>query len=470
MSKRSDLFYTFLHLPVDVFAIILAFMTSYWLRGDGVEIYRLPYNDYLQLVYQTIPIWIGIFALQGLYSKRYLFGSLQNMSHLAISVLAGWASFIVFLMFLKNEQTLVFPRLLLIYLLVFGFVYVFVSRFALRFIQFLLRSIGIGRSRVMLVGAGRLADSLENELMCKDDVSIEFIKRLHTASPEALKKDFTRNHIDEVYIADHSLSDNQVLEFLFSAYESGVACHLVPNVFEVQSGNVLFSTLAGFPLMTFRQTPLDGWGRIVKRLIDLLLSFIGIVLLSPVFLIIAMLIKITDPGPVLFGHTRISRGGKKVKVYKFRTMLQKYCSGSGSNHKSPVDIFKEMGRSDLIGEFERNQKVKDDPRVSPLGRFLRKTSLDELPQLFNVIHGELSLVGPRPIVEDELKRYGKWASYLLSIKPGVTGLWQVSGRNNVSYEQRVQIDAQYVQNWSLWQDFVIIIKTFLTVFVGRDGY
>jgi lipopolysaccharide/colanic/teichoic acid biosynthesis glycosyltransferase len=192
--------------------------------------------------------------------------------------------------------------------------------------------------------------------------------------------------------------------------------------------------------------------------------------LSPILLLIALIIKVTDPGPILYGHKRISRGGKKIKIYKFRTMMTKYCVGPGYNSKSEIEIFQELGRSDLIEEFKRDQKVKDDPRVTKIGKFLRKSSLDELPQLFNVLLGELSLVGPRPIVEDELKRYGRWASYLMSIKPGMTGLWQISGRNDVSYEERVKIDIHYVQNWSLWQDFVILIKTAVVVLVGKSGY
>jgi exopolysaccharide biosynthesis polyprenyl glycosylphosphotransferase len=347
---------------------------------------------------------------------------------------------------------------------------VYGGRLILRAIQFLVRSIGYGRTRLLLVGSGEQAEALEEGLLNRSDASVNFIKRIDLESPEAMTRAINKYSVDEVILAPKGASDNQLFEYVLTAQNNNVICHMIPNVFEIQSSNVLFQTIAGTPILTFRQTPLDGWGRIVKRIIDTLVAGIAIILLSPLILIIMLLIKITDPGPVLYGHKRLSRGGKKIKIYKFRSMMAKYSVGPGFNKKTEIEIFQELGRPDLVEEFKRDQKVKDDPRVTKIGKFLRKSSLDELPQLFNVLRGELSLVGPRPIVADELKRYGRWGSYLLSIKPGMTGLWQVSGRNDVSYEERVKIDTHYVQHWSLWQDVVILVKTALIVVGGKSGY
>lgn len=469
MYKKSDLLYTVLHVPIDILAVIFAFIVSYWLRGNGLEIYRLPFSDYQALFYPAVPIWILIFALQGLYTQRHLFVSLQNLFHLAVSVLAGWASFVVYLAFLKTEQTLVFPRLILIYVLIFSFLFVLIGRVILRCIQFLLRSIGLDRTRLMILGQGKIAQTLEDELKEGREPGVQFILHSARIEPNELVKELRQNKINELIISDHTLSDNQVLEYIVAAQNAGVICHLVPNMFEVQASNVLFTTLAGSPLLTFRQTPLDGWGRIAKRILDIVLSCVGLVVLSPVFLIVALLIKLNDNGPVFYRHTRIQRGGKKFKVYKFRTMLTKFSTGQFRG-KSELEIFQELGREDLVEEFKRDHKVKDDPRISRIGKFLRKSNLDELPQLINVLRGELSLVGPRPIVEAELEKYGRWSSYLLSIKPGMTGLWQVSGRNDITYEERVQLDTHYVQNWSLWRDLAIILKTFAVMLGGGNGY
>ncbi len=470
MYKKSDLFYTVLHLPVDILAVVLAFIVSYWLRGNGLEIYKLPYADYLSLVYAAAPLWVVIFALQGLYMKRYLFGTLQNMLHVALSVLAGWASFVVYLVFLKNEQTLVFPRLMLIYILIFGFLFVFCGRLLLRLIQFAARTLGIGRRRIILLGSGKLAETMEEALLKRTDPGINFIKRIEPMEVSAVIKSLKQYKVDELIIADHGLSPNKILEYIIEAQNIGVECQWVPNMFEVQASNVLYSTLVGMPLLTFRQTPLEGWGRIAKRVVDIVLASIGLIVLSPLFLVVALIIQITDPGPILYSHKRITRGGRSFYLLKFRSMIARYCAGPGFSGKGELEIYQDMGRKDLIEEFKRDHKVKDDPRISRFGKFMRKTRLDELPQLINVLRGDLSLVGPRPIVSAELEKYGRRASYLLSIKPGLTGLWQVSGGNDISYEERVELDAQYVQNWSLWQDFVIIVKTFFAILRGGDGY
>lgn len=470
MNRKSDLFYASLHVPVDALAVICAFIVSYFVRGEGLQIFGLPYESYLRLVYQSVPVWLIIFALQGLYAKRNLFGTLQTLLHLGISVLAGWASFVVFLVFLNREQMLVFPRLMLIYILIFSFIFVFWGRLILRFVQYVGRSLGFGRRRILVVGHGELAKAYASALERQQDPGIEYVRHLDSHDPDELEKAIQRYAIGEAVVADHSLSENRILELIIVAQNANVVCHYVPNMFDVQSTNVLFSTLAGMPLLTYRQTPLEGWGRIVKRMIDIVVSAVALVLLSPVFLVIGAIIKLTDPGPIFYPHERISRGGEKIRILKFRSMKLKYCTGDGFNPKSQVEIFREMNRPDLVEEWERDQKVKDDPRISRIGKILRKTSLDELPQLINVLKGELSLVGPRPITVEELKRYGRWGSYLLSIRPGITGLWQVSGRNDISYDERVRIDAHYVQNWSLWQDISIIIKTVLALASKRSGY
>jgi lipopolysaccharide/colanic/teichoic acid biosynthesis glycosyltransferase len=196
----------------------------------------------------------------------------------------------------------------------------------------------------------------------------------------------------------------------------------------------------------------------------------GLIVLSPVFLTIAILIKLTDPGPVFYRHKRLSRIGKPIYVYKFRSMQQRFSTDMRFKGKSELEIFAELGRPDLIEEWERDQKVKLDPRVSKIGAFLRRTSLDELPQLINILRGDISLVGPRPIVEQELERYGTGRSALLSLKPGLTGLWQVSGRNDISYDERVKMDLYYIEHWSLWLDIKIIVRTIRIVFARQGAY
>ncbi len=469
MNRKSDLFYAALHIPVDLLAVIVAFIVSYQLRGAGAEIYGLPYNDYLNLVWQSVLIWLVIFGLQGMYNQRNLFGTLQNLSALGITVLASWGTFIVFLVFVNKEDAVIFPRLMLLYILVFSFLFVFAGRLLLRGIQYIARSYGLGRRRFMLVGKGDMAHNFAENLKAEHDPGITFVTYFESHDADEIEAAIKKHRIDELVIADQSLSERQTFEIITVAQNLGVVCHVVPDLYEVQTTNVLFSTLGGLPILTYRQTPLEGWGRIMKRTMDIVVSGVSLILLSPLFLIIAVVHKLTDGGPVFYRQARLGRSGKIMRIFKFRSMKLEFCTGEGYNPKSDIEIFRELGRDDLIAEWTRDQKVKVDPRILPMGRFLRKTSIDELPQLINVFVGDLSLVGRRPIREEELKRYARWGSYLLSIKPGLTGLWQVSGRSDISYDERVRIDSRYVQNWSFWQDLSIIIKTFFVMFGRKDG-
>ena len=210
-------------------------------------------------------------------------------------------------------------------------------------------------------------------------------------------------------------------------------------------------------------------GLFAKRALDLVGATAALLLLAPVFLLVALLVKVSDPvGPVFYRQNRVGRGGRAVGVLKFRSMKWSYSTGPTRPYKTAAEAFEAMGRSELVAEFEREQKVANDPRISRLGHFLRSSSLDELPQLCNAFLGQLSLVGPRPVVAAELERYGDQADRYLAVKPGITGLWQVSGRSNTGYEDRVQLDVRYVTEWKLTLDLMILVKTVRTV-LAREG-
>lgn len=194
----------------------------------------------------------------------------------------------------------------------------------------------------------------------------------------------------------------------------------------------------------------------IKRTCDIGLSSIGLIVLVPVFLLIGIAIKIDSKGPAFFVHKRIGKNGKIINIYKFRTMYE------GSE-----DMFVKFSKKQTE-EYERNYKLKDDPRVTKIGKFLRKTSLDELPQILNILKGELSIVGPRPVVSNELEKYGKDKDKFLSIKPGLTGYWQVNGRSLISYEDRMKMELYYVENRGIWLDTRIFFKTILSV-IKKEG-
>jgi len=216
--------------------------------------------------------------------------------------------------------------------------------------------------------------------------------------------------------------------------------------------------LAGIQLQQNLMLPLP---RLIKRVMDFVASLIGGILLMPLFFYLAFAVKMSSRGPIIYGHERIGRYGRRFKAWKFRTMFQ--------DSNLVLEQYLE-DNPDLKEEWERDHKLRYDPRITRIGRFLRKTSLDELPQLWNVIRGDMSLVGPRPIVTAEIEKYGPYFGLYTMVKPGITGLWQVSGRNNTTYEERVQLDAYYVRNWSPWVDAFLLLKTIRIVLFAHGAY
>jgi exopolysaccharide biosynthesis polyprenyl glycosylphosphotransferase len=288
---------------------------------------------------------------------------------------------------------------------------------------------------------------------------------------DAAYKKIGPGKIDEILQADSALKQDEVLKLVNFAANNHIGYRFVPNQFGLYASNSVLSSLGGVPMVEIRLTPLEGWGRIAKRIFDVLGSIFGIVVFSPILVTLGVLIKLLEPdAPVIFRHRRLSRNGKSVYVLKFRTMSWRYSQGVGRPYKTAEDAFRAMGRPDLVEEFQRVQKVENDPRVGAFGRFMRKTSLDELPQFFNVLRGDMSLVGPRPIIPAELDHYGDRSASFLALKPGITGLWQISGRNDITYEDRVKLDIYYVENWSLLMDVKILIKTAATLLFGRGAY
>ncbi|MGG7518403.1 sugar transferase [Allorhizobium undicola] len=218
---------------------------------------------------------------------------------------------------------------------------------------------------------------------------------------------------------------------------------------------------ASTPLFTSISADAQPVGGISKRSLDIFIASVALLLFSPLFLLIAALVKFTDGGSVFYGHRRVGHNGQQFRCLKFRTMVPNGDKVLQEHLRNNPEAYE---------EWRATRKLQNDPRVTVVGSVLRKLSLDELPQLFNILRGEMSIVGPRPVVEDELEMYDAAAHYYLQTRPGLTGLWQVSGRNDVSYDTRIAMDTQYVKTWSLFQDMLIIIKTVPAVCLSRGSY
>jgi Undecaprenyl-phosphate galactose phosphotransferase WbaP len=251
---------------------------------------------------------------------------------------------------------------------------------------------------------------------------------------------------------------SRLLNYSVSAFRYNV---LIPDFFSVTNIWMSirdFDGILGFVTSHKLKMP---WNLIIKRFLDMVLVVIGGIIVLPLLLIIALLIKISSPGPVLYSQLRLGINGKHFKAYKFRSMTVDAEERLGALLDSDPQIRK---------EWEANHKLKNDHRITGNGKFLRRTSIDEFPQLINILKGEMSLVGPRPIVDDEVEKYGEDFNRIFSVKPGMTGLWQVSGRSDTDYAERVSFDTYYLQSWSVWLDLWILYRTFGVVLRGKGAY
>jgi exopolysaccharide biosynthesis polyprenyl glycosylphosphotransferase len=280
-----------------------------------------------------------------------------------------------------------------------------------------------------------------------NQISIEqMVKLMHELSPSGV-----------IINAKHTFF-GQIEKAIQACELEGVEAWLVADFFRTQIARTSFDDFYGRPVLVFRSTPETSWQGLVKLVLDVVLAFIALVLLSPVFLLIALLIKFASPGPILFRQERCGLNGHPFTMLKFRSMVT-----DAEQRKHEFAALNEMGGPVF--------KLSNDPRVTPVGRILRRFSLDELPQLFNVLRGEMSLVGPRPLPVDEVERFDDPAHRRrLSVRPGLTCLWQISGRNDVQdFKDWVRLDLEYIDNWSLWLDLKILCRTVPAVLVGTGA-
>jgi exopolysaccharide biosynthesis polyprenyl glycosylphosphotransferase len=321
----------------------------------------------------------------------------------------------------------------------------------------------VGVKNVLIIGEDRLSRKVVEEMKRNPDLGYRIVKIFFEIQTGEIKNFVLNNNpqIDEVILASPHYERNDVLELLDFCEEQHIGFKFVPNLFQAHTTNVEMNTFDGVPLIEIKRTPLDGWGRILKRWVDVFASIIGLIILSPLFLIIAIIIKLHSKGPVFVRLPRVS-GKHEFRLLKFRSMIAHDPDGSAISLKVSLVTFNERTDGPLF-------KIKNDPRVTKVGRVLRKTRLDELPQLINVFKGEMSLVGPRPHQPDEIEKYEKHHKKVLLIKPGMTGMAQISGSSDLPFEEEVKLDTYYIENWTLLKDIYILLKTVIILFKDRSA-
>ena len=475
-SKNAKLYSLFL-LIADVVVLMLAFTFAYVLRVqyDPRPLLVPVYAQTFLLTFLTIvPFWILTFAALGLYNSTTYNRRLVEWTKIAIGSLIG-ILLVIGYEYVTEEP--VFPaRLVAAYALFGSFILLLLEREFMRGLRGLLFRYGRGVSRLLIIGnssatrdiALALAETKRSgyRIVAMNCPARLVPKKLsgieHFTDTEEALQSIKRLRVTTIIQTDlyDSSARNQII--LSAAQVSHINYNFIPGEAEFYSGKNTVDVFLGYPMISVSQTPLIGWGAIAKRIFDTTASIIVILALSPLLLLLVALQKILNPGPVFYVSNRLSQFSKPVRLIKFRSMSAKY------GKKDAADEFRDMGREDLAKEYEKNRKVANDPRVTPFGNFLRVTSLDELPQVFNVLKGDLSLVGPRPILPQEVKFSEGKAALLHSVKSGVTGLWQVSGRSELSFDERIELETFYAQNWSFWLDIKILFKT-IAVVIRKQG-
>lgn len=479
MKNNSSLFYSVALVVGDFVALLAAFTVAYILR---VSLDHTPISahvhasTYVEILATLLPFFLLIFALLGLYDPRVQWQRFRELGRLAVGCFIGIMGVISY-SYIFNIQ--IFPaRLVTLYGFLLAFCFVLVFRTFARGGRRLLFRYDIGIARVLLVGDTQLSLELIDMLAdtaaagyrvvglvgCKKyplaNTHDDRIKCFESFAAATATLD---GNFDTVVQTELYATDNRNEEILVYAQEHHLDYRFVPGNSELFVGNIEAELFQSVPVITVNQTALTGWGRVVKRLTDIVLSLAAIILTSPIMLVMAVIIKLYDGGPVFFRHKRLTRGNRVFTLYKFRSHNMKY---SGME---PEEAFAKMGKPELAIAYRKNgDMLPNDPRVTPIGRFIRRTSLDELGQLFNVLRGDISLVGPRALVPGELAIYKKKHA-ILSVKSGITGLAQVSGRRSISFDERRQLDLYYVQNWSFWGDLVIMARTVWVVLNHRGA-
>lgn len=471
MKKRSELYFSAFQIPMDMIMIFLAALSAFMIRNIPQiialqpKLYKFPLKNYLFIVLFVIPIFILVYALEGLYDLKVTRKFWKEALKVFLATSIGLVAIIVAI-FLKREWFS--SRFIILAAWMLAVVYVTIGRYILHKIQsWLVKSRGMGVHRLLLVGYNGKIDRIKKAIKSNPYSGYRIVGNVETGSIHAIREIKDNLGVDEIIICDSSLTDSEQEKLIDYCAINNIAYKFIPTT--LQTAKFEAGIFNGEPIIEVKHTPLDGWGRILKRCYDIICSALLTVILSPIMLITAIAIWLETGFPIIYKNERIGSDGNRFFVYKFRYMKWEYCvTKENKKIKEALNYEQELIEKQSLRQGPL-YKIKNDPRKTKVGAFIERFSIDELPQLFNVLKGEMSLVGPRPHQEREVEKYNEYHRRLLTIKPGVSGMAQVSGRSDLQFEDEYKLDVYYIENWSLWLDIQICLKTFLTLFKRRKN-
>jgi len=472
--KKSELIFTTILVPIDYVMLVLAGLAAYGLRTSDIIAklrpvlfsLNLPFERYFSLVLIISFFWVGIFALSGLYKIRRSSRLWEEFVRIIIATSTGLIGIIIYI-FVQRE--FFDSRFLILAAWILAIFFVSWGRLLVRILQkYLISHYHLGCHNVLVVGGDGVSEEIRQEIKERPALGYHLVKYFKDLDLPEIKNIVNGEMIDDIILANPDFPREQILDLVDFCEEKHLNFKFVPNLFQTLTSNIEFDTLGAVPLIELKHTALDGWGKVIKRLIDIFGAFFGLLVFSPVMAIVAIIIKLDSPGPVIYKNERVGQKGV-FNTYKFRSMKIEYCTGS------QYDISGEASRleDELVAKQSGRRgpvfKVLNDPRRTRLGVFLEKSSLDEFPQFFNVLLGQMSLVGPRPHMPKEVAKYEKWHKKVFNIKPGITGLAQISGRSEIDFDEEAKLDTYYIENWTLGLDFKILLKTPVVVLFKKHG-
>jgi exopolysaccharide biosynthesis polyprenyl glycosylphosphotransferase len=463
IMKRSEIFFSAIQVPVDFLMLLLAASSAYFLRGlpmfEGYvsRVFNLSFEDYLTFTLTVAPFFLIVIAFEGLYTMRATRSFTQEAYSVFRAITFGLI-FLVIAVFLNREWFS--SRFVILVGWALTVLYVIIARYLIQRLQkWLLVKKDVGIHRVLLIGTNQKMYALKKLLTRDKQLGYRIVDQVDTASVTMIKEIRKKKGIDEIVVGDPTLTDDEQEKLFDYCQINNITYKYFPTT--LQTPRFFMKIWNGEPIIEFQHTPLDGWGRVIKRAYDIVAGFVLTLLFGPLMLVVALLIKLEDPdGPIIYKNERIGEDGKKFFVYKFRYMQWKYCiTKENPKMEEAIAFEKKLIEERNVRKGGILYKIKDDPRKMKVGAFIERFSLDELPQFFNVLKGDMSLVGPRPHQEREVERYSEYHRRLLTMRPGITGMAQVSGRSDLAFEDEFRLDVFYIENWSLWLDILICLKT-----------
>ncbi len=475
MLRRSRAI-TLTKMLVDAIGINVATYVAWYIRYDlfdnvifGEGFFPRPYRDYIPFGIGLSLLAVLFFRLEGVYTPARGRGFLDEVYMFAkgttiATLLTMAATFAI--------RPIVYSRALYVVAAFIVVILLGIVRAAERIVRARLRQRGMGVDRILIVGAGEVGRALMRNIVAQPDLgyrvlgfldddpergSIDIGRFSALGSTNNLPRLLSEMSVDEVIVALPWSARTKIVQIMEQCQEAQVRAKVVPDFFQLSLSRVAIDDVGGVPLIALREPRIGVVNSYFKRAFDLFFASLILLLAAPLVLIIFCAIKLDSRGTIIFCQKRLGRNGKPFLAYKFRSMRE------GAEEELP----ELNGLNEATGPLF---KIRDDPRLTRVGKWIRRTSLDELPQLWNVLKGDMSLVGPRPPIISEVERYADWHMQRLEVSPGVTGLWQVSGRSELTFDEMVMLDIYYIENWSPWMDFWILVKTVPTVLLARGAY